>query len=166
MSDPKLDSILEGRRSQPQQLIEVLQDVQECHGYIPEAAMKSIAKELGVPLMEVYRVASFYKAFSLTPRGKNMITICMGTACHVRGAKLLPNQVFGQLGISPGCTTADGEVTVDHVNCLGACALGPVVVLNETYHHHTTPKKLRTLIDAIYEKETGDTSYATAQEHQ
>jgi NADH:ubiquinone oxidoreductase subunit E len=88
MSNPTLDSILEGRRSQPQQLIEVLQDVQECYGYIPEEAMKVIAQELGVPIMEVYRVASFYKAFSLTPRGKNLMTICMGTACHVRGAKL------------------------------------------------------------------------------
>lgn len=166
MNDAKLDSILEGRRSQPQQLIEALQDVQECYGYIPEAAMKSIAQELGVPLMEVYRVASFYKAFSLTPRGKNMITICMGTACHVRGAKLLPNQVFGQLGISPGGTTADGEFSVNNVNCLGACALGPVVVMNETYHHHTTPKKLRTLIDATNENKTGDTNHARAQEHQ
>ena len=118
MSYITLDSILEGRRSQPHQLIEVLQDVQESYGYIPEEAMKIIAKELGVPLMEVYRVASFYKAFSLTPRGKNMLTICMGTACHVRGAKLLPNQVRGQLGISAGNTTEDGQFTVEHVNCL------------------------------------------------
>lgn len=166
MTDTTLDAILEGRRSQPQQLIEVLQDVQEQYGYIPEPVMRSIAQELGVPLMEVYRVASFYKAFSLTPRGKNVITICTGTACHVRGAKLLPNQVFGQLGIATGGTTADGEFTMDQVNCLGACALGPVVVMNETYHHHTTPKKLRTLIDATYENKTGDTNHATAQKYQ
>lgn len=166
MTDAKLDSILDGRRSQPQQLIEVLQDVQECYGYIPETATRSIAQALGIPLMEVYRVASFYKAFSLTPRGKNLITICMGTACHVRGAKLLPNQVSGQLGISPGGTTKDGEFTVEQVNCLGACVLGPVVVMNETYHHHTTPKKLRTLIDETYENKTGDTSHASAQKYQ
>jgi len=78
MSDLSLEPIMEGRRSQPHQLIEVLQDVQERYGYIPEEAMKVIAEELGVPIMEVYRVASFYKAFSLTPRGKNLLTICMG----------------------------------------------------------------------------------------
>jgi NADH:ubiquinone oxidoreductase subunit E len=163
MSNPTLDSILEGRRSEPQQLIEVLQDVQECYGYIPEEAMQVIAKELGVPIMEVYRVASFYKAFSLTPRGRNIVTICMGTACHVRGAKLLPNQISGQLGISAGETTMDGQFTVEHVNCLGACALGPVVVHNETYHHHTTPGKLRTLIDATREQEKEETTHAQAK---
>jgi NADH:ubiquinone oxidoreductase subunit E len=163
MSDLTFDSILEGRRSQPHQLIEVLQDVQECSGYVPEEAMKIIAKELGVPIMEVYRVASFYKAFSLKPRGKNMLTICMGTACHVRGAKLLPNQVRGQLGVEAGNTTEDGQFTVEHVNCLGACALGPVTVLNETYHHHTTPSKLRALINSTCEKETEEITYEQAE---
>ena len=163
MSELTLDSILEGRRSQPHQLIEVLQDVQECYGYVPEESMKIISQELGVPLMEVYRVASFYKAFSLTPRGKNMLTICMGTACHVRGAKLLPNQVRGQLGVSAGDTTEDGQFTVEHVNCLGACALGPVAVLNGTYHHHTTPGKLRALIDSTREKEMEEITYEQAK---
>jgi len=163
MPETTLESILEGRRSKPHQLIEVLQDVQECYGYIPEEAMKVVAEELGVPLMEVYRVASFYRAFSLTPRGKNMITICMGTACHVRGAKLLPNQVHGQLGVSAGNTTEDGLFTVENVNCLGACALGPLVVFNETYHHHTTPGKLRALIDSTREKEMEETTYEQAQ---
>ena len=101
MSTPPLDPILEGRRSQPHQLIEVLQDVQEHYGYISEESMRAISDELGVPLMEVYSVASFYKAFSLKPRGKNVITICTGTACHVRGAKLVLNQAVGQLGIEP-----------------------------------------------------------------
>jgi NADH:ubiquinone oxidoreductase subunit E len=165
MSDLSLEPILEGRRSQPHQLIEVLQDVQERYGYIPEEAMKVIAEELGVPIMEVYRVASFYKAFSLTPRGKNMLTICMGTACHVRGAKLLPNQVRGQLGVSAGETTEDGQFTVEHVNCLGACALGPLAVLNGTYHHHTTPGKLRKLIDSTHKKEMEEENDAQAQQH-
>ena len=99
MPPPTLDSILEERRSQPQQLIEVLQDVQEHYGYISEESMKTVSNELGVPLMDVYSVASFYKAFSLKPRGKNVIRICTGTACHVRGAKLILNQAVGQLGI-------------------------------------------------------------------
>ena len=165
MSDLSLEPIIKGRRSQPHQLIEVLQDVQERYGYIPEEAMKIIAEELGVPLMEVYRVASFYKAFSLTRRGKNMLTICMGTACHVRGAKLLPNQVRGQLGVSAGETTEDGQFTVEHVNCLGACALGPLAVLNGTYHHHTTPGKLRTLIDSTHKKEMEEENHVQTQQH-
>ena len=102
MSLPTLNSILQERRSQPHLLIEVLQDVQETFGYISQKAMKAISKELGIPLIEVYRVASFYKAFSPTPRGKNLITICLGTACHVRQAKLLHNQALSQLQIEPG----------------------------------------------------------------
>ncbi len=142
-----LDAILEERRSQPHLLIEVLQDVQEHFGYIPEDAMLAISRELGVPLIEVYRVASFYKAFSLTPRGDNLLTICTGTACHVRQAKLLLNQACSQLQVTPGGVTEDRRFSVEHVNCLGACALGPVVVVNGTYHHHMNPGKLRGLIE-------------------
>ena len=146
MPHSRLNSILEERRSQPHQLIEVLQDVQKAYGYVSGNYMKVISKELGVPLMEVYSVVSFYKSFSLKPRGKNVITVCMGTACHVRGAKLLSNQAIGQLKIEPGETTKDGLFTIEHVNCLGACALGPIVTENESYHHHVTPGKLRRLI--------------------
>jgi len=141
-----LDSILEGRRSRPDQLIEVLQDVQERFRHIPEDAMRVIASELGVPQIEVYRAANFYKAFSLKPRGENVLTVCMGTACHVRGARLLSAAAEGALGVRAGETTADGRFTLEHVNCLGACALGPVVVMNRTYHAHVTPGKLRSLI--------------------
>lgn len=143
-----LDTTLEGRRSQPHLLIEVLQDVQDNFGYIPEDAMKRISGELGVPLIEVYRVASFYKAFSLSPRGKHRVTVCMGTACHVRHAKLLLNQACNQLNLEAGGITEDGEFSVEHVNCLGACALGPIVVFDGTYHHHMNPGKLRGLIKA------------------
>lgn len=153
MPTTTLKDIMKGRRSQPQQLIEVLQDVQDRFGYIPEDGMRVIAGELGVPQIEVYRVANFYKAFSLKPRGKNTVTICSGTACHVRGSDLLSSQIFGQLGIEPGETTEDGLFTLEQVNCLGACALGPVVVLNGTYHSHVTPGKLRALIKSVREKE-------------
>lgn len=156
MAPITLDSILEGRRSQPHQLIEVLQDVQEQFGYISEEAMRLASDELGIPLIEVYRVASFYKAFALEPRGKNVITTCMGTACHVRGAKLVLNQACGQLGVQPGETTKDGLFTVEQVNCLGACALGPVLVHNGTYHHHVTPGKLRGLIKSVRKSEMED----------
>jgi NADH-quinone oxidoreductase subunit E len=149
MAPANLDAILNGRRSQPQQLIEVLQDVQDAYGYIPEEAMRTVSKDLGVPLMEVYRVASFYKVFSLKPRGKHVTTICLGTACHVRGAQLLLDQVQGQLNIAPGNTTDDGMFTVERVNCVGACALGPVVVMDGRYHDHMAPQKLRGLIDTV-----------------
>ncbi|MBC8392676.1 MAG: NAD(P)H-dependent oxidoreductase subunit E [Deltaproteobacteria bacterium] len=166
MSPLILDSILEGRRSQPHQLIEVLQDVQEQYGYIPEEAMRAVSKDLGVSLMEVYRVASFYKAFSLKPRGKNVITMCMGTACHVRGAKLLLNQATGQLGVQSGEMTEDGLFTVEHVNCIGACALGPVVTENGACHHHMSPGKLRRLIESIRGTGTEETSHDQDQHHQ
>ena len=163
MSALTIESILKGRRSQPHMLIEVLHDVQERYGYIPEEDMRVISRELGVPEIEVYRAACFYKAFSLKPRGRNTITICTGTACHVRGAKLLSNQVLGQLGISPGDTTEDGQFTLEQVNCLGSCALGPVVVLNGTYYDHMTPSKLRSLIHAVSEKEMEGTDDANGE---
>lgn len=146
MSVTTLEKILEGRRSQPNQLIEALQDVQENFGYVSGESMQTLSLELGVPLMEVYRVAAFYKAFRLTPAGKNVITVCMGTACHVRGARLLLDQATVQLGVKPGEVTEDGQFSVEHVNCLGACALGPIAMENDTYHHHMTPGKLRRVI--------------------
>ncbi len=153
MPPQTLDQILEKRRSQPGQLIEALQDVQENYGYISEEAMQDVSYGLGVPLMEVYRVASFYKAFRLKPSGKNVLTMCMGTACHVRGARLLLDQATGQLGVKPGEVTPDGLFSIEHVNCLGACALGPIVSENGSYHHHMTPGKLRKLIETLRRQE-------------
>lgn len=156
MCSESIDSVLEGKKSQPQQLIEVLQDIQELYGYIPEEAMKKVAKELGVPAIEVWRVANYYKAFSLTPKGKHLITICMGTACHVRGANLMQEQILSQLKTEPGETTQDGLFTVEGVNCLGACALGPIVVLDGVYHDHMTPAKLSRMIKDIQKSEKGE----------
>jgi NADH:ubiquinone oxidoreductase subunit E len=153
MDQQILTHILEGRRSQPNQLIEVLQDVQEQYEYISREAMQMVSKELGVPIIEVFRVASFYKAFRLKPAGKHILTFCTGTACHVRGSDLLINQATSQLGIESGEVTSDGIFSIERVNCLGACALGPIVVDNGTYYHHMTPARLRKLIESIYEKE-------------
>ncbi|MBM3132746.1 MAG: NAD(P)H-dependent oxidoreductase subunit E [Chloroflexi bacterium] len=149
MPPQTLDQILDGRRSQPGQLIEVLQDIQQSQGYISEEAMRAVSQGLGVPLMEVYRVASFYKAFRLKPAGKNVLTMCMGTACHVRGARLLLDQATGQLGVEPGEVTSDGLFSIERVNCLGACALGPIVTENGSSYHHMTPGKLRKLIETL-----------------
>jgi NADH:ubiquinone oxidoreductase subunit E len=149
MPPKTLDQILEGRRSQPNQLIEVLQDVQKNYGYISKETMQAVSQGLGVPLIEVYRVASFYKAFRLKPAGEHVLTMCMGTACHVRSSSLLLDQAIGQLQVKPGEVTPDGLFSIQQVNCLGACALGPIVVENESYHHHMTPGKLRKLIKTL-----------------
>ncbi|MFH1266957.1 MAG: NAD(P)H-dependent oxidoreductase subunit E [Planctomycetota bacterium] len=148
-----VESLVSSRQGMPSQLIEVLQDVQEAHGYISESAMSTVSAGLGVPLIEVYRVASFYKAFCLAPRGRHLITVCMGTACHVRGAPRMFDEVLGQLGVRAGETTDDGAFTVERVNCLGACALGPVVVLDGVYHAHMTPGNLRKLIQSVREQD-------------
>ena len=158
-----LDQIVEGRRSQPNQLIEVLQDVQKNYGYLSKEAIQTVSQDLGVPLIEVCRVASFYKAFRLKPSGKNVLTMCMGTACHVRGARLLLDQATGQLGVKPGEVTPDGLFSVEHVNCLGACALGPIVTENGSYYHRMTPGKLRKLIETLSHQETEDSQDAKAQ---
>ncbi len=150
-----LDRIVQDRRSQPHQLIEVLQDIQATHGYISEEAMGTVSRELGVPLMEVFRVANFYKAFSLTPVGRHVITICMGTACHVRGANPILEQALGVLRLEDSGTTEDGLFTVQSVNCLGACALAPLVILDGIYHHNMTPGKLRSLIERVRKEEGG-----------
>ncbi|HEX9896378.1 MAG TPA: NAD(P)H-dependent oxidoreductase subunit E [Dehalococcoidales bacterium] len=156
MPPKTLDQIMEGRRSQPNQLIEVLQDIQKTYGYISKEDMQSVSQELGVPVIEVYRVASFYKAFRLKPSGKHVLTLCMGTACYVRSARLLLDQATGQLGVKPREVTPGGLFSIEHVNCLGACALGPIVEENGTYHHHMTPGKLRTLIETLRRQKLED----------
>jgi NADH:ubiquinone oxidoreductase subunit E len=163
MSPRTLEQILEGRRSQPNQLIEVLQDIQKNYGYISQESMQTVSRELGVALIEVYRVASFYKAFRLKPSGKHVLTFCTGTACHVRSADLLINQACGQLSVQPDEMTPDGLFSIEHVNCLGACALGPIVTENGSYHHHMTPAKLRKLIETLRSQETEEKEYVQVE---
>ncbi len=144
-----LEVMLEDRGDEPFDIIEVLQDIQQANGYLPEPVLRRVAAALDVPLIEVYRLASFYTAFSLKPRGRHVLTVCQGTACHVRGAPRIVVEVLGQLKVGPGETTEDGMFTVETVNCLGACALAPVVVLDGTYYDHMTPSKLRALLDTV-----------------
>ena len=155
MPSRSLEQLLEGRRSKPNQLIEVLQDVQQDRGFISQEVMKDVSHSLGIPEIEVYRVASFYKAFRLRPAGRVVLTMCMGTACHVRSSSLLIDQAASQLGIGPGEVTPDGIFSIERVNCLGACAMGPIVKENDRYHHHMTPGKLRRLIETIRLREIG-----------
>ncbi|KQC08374.1 MAG: hypothetical protein APR62_04855 [Smithella sp. SDB] len=130
-------------------MIAVLQDIQEAFNYLPKEALKTAAKAMNVPFSRVYEAATFYTAFSLKPRGKNVVKICMGTACHVRGAAVLQDKFERTLGIKPGETTKDKKFSLETVNCVGACALGPVVVINADYHGQVTMKKIDKIIDNI-----------------
>ena len=154
MSRKKIDTILKDRKRSSCELIEVLQDMQEAHNYLPEESLRVVSEKLEVPLIEVFRGANFYKAFTLKPRGKHLVTICMGTACHVRGATKFLDEILGLLDVKLDETTKDGEFTVETVNCLGACALGPIVVLDGKYYDHMTTGKLRALVQKIRGKRT------------
>ncbi len=149
----KVGELLGGREGRPEQLIEILQDLQATFRYLPKDGLRLVAEQLGVPEIEVYRVASFYKAFSLEPKGRHVFTVCTGTACHVRGSPRLMDALSRELGIAPGETTADGAFTLEGVNCLGCCALGPVVLLDGAVHDHVTAAKLKKLIAATRAQE-------------
>ncbi len=155
MPENDLSTILEDRKSEPDQLIEVLQEVQAMFGYLSRESMEIVADTLGVPVIEVFRVASFYKAFRLHRCGKHVLTICDGTACHVRGAPMLIDQATNQTGSKLSEVSDDGFFSVEHVNCVGACALGPIVSHNGEYHRHMTPAKLRVLIKSVRNMENG-----------
>lgn len=129
-----IDSIMAQYRHNPARLVGILQDIQKELRYLPQDALRHVAERLAVPLPRVYSVATFYQAFSLTPRGRHIVKVCMGTACHVRGAPRVLEELERKLGIKAGETTYDLEYTLLTVNCLGCCALGPVVVMDNTYH--------------------------------
>ena len=149
MEPSSIDAILDNRGAEPFDIMEVLQDVQASYGYLPEEILRQVSASFDVPLIEVFRLANFYKAFSLTPAGASPVTVCTGTACHVRGAPKMLTEVTAQLAIRPGETTEDRAFSLETVNCLGACALGPVVVLDGRYHDHMDPAKLRALLGSV-----------------
>ncbi len=123
-------------------MIFLLQQIQEKHNYLPEDVLRKVAVERDVPLIDIYSLATFYKSFSLTPRGKHKVTVCTGTACHVHGAQKVEEEISRILGVEPGSTTRDGEYSLESVNCLGACALAPLVTIDGDYHGNMTPAKL------------------------
>jgi NADH-quinone oxidoreductase subunit E len=123
-------------------IISILEEVQTRYHYLPQDAMILISEKTGVPLSQLYSVATFYNAFSLIPRGKHTIHVCTGTACHVRGAVQILNRLEQKLGIRSGETTLDRHFTLETVNCLGCCALGPVVVVDDDYLGQMTAKKV------------------------
>jgi NADH:ubiquinone oxidoreductase subunit E len=127
-------------------LISILQDIQYEWRYLPEDAVRAVASQLGMPLIQVYGVATFFRAFSLTPRGEHIVSVCLGTACHVRRAPAVFEEIKRRLGIEPGETTGDMRYSLETVNCLGACALGPIVVVDGEYHGQMSPGRVKKLL--------------------
>lgn len=123
-------------------LIAILQDTQEKYRYLPLEALQEVSKKLGISLIDIYGIATFYRWFRLKPVGNHLVTVCMGTACHVRGAPKVLEEFERKLGIKPGETTEDQEFSLETVNCLGCCAIGPIVVVDEEYHGHTKISKV------------------------
>ena len=132
------------------QLVSILQDIQTEHRYLPKEALDEVVALLGVPASQVYSVATFFKAFSLTPRGRHLIKVCLGTACHVRGAAKVVEKMELDLGVKRTETTPDQRYTLETVNCVGCCALGPMVMIDEKYHGQITSDKVSPLL-AKYE---------------
>jgi len=141
----RVDDIVQGYDGTPDSLISILQDVQSEFGFLPEGVLRQIAASLDLPLIQVYGVATFFKAFSLQPRGKHTLQVCLGTACHVRGAPAVLGELERQLGVEAGKTTEDGKFTLETVNCVGACALGPIVV-NDKYYGQMNAGKVKKML--------------------
>ncbi len=146
MAHDAVKEIIKKHEHNKGQLIGILQDVQKEFNYLPQDALKKVARYLDVPLSRIYSVATFFKAFSLKPRGKNHICVCMGTACHVRGAPKVLSEVEREIGIKAGETDKGLNYTLETVNCVGACALGPVAVVNGEYHGKLDMQKTAKMI--------------------
>ncbi len=138
--------ILETHRGERGELIGILEEIQAKYSYLPEEALRIVAEKTGRSLVDIYGVATFYQSFSLKPRGKHLISVCLGTACHVRGGSRIAEAFERQLGIKTGETTPDKEISLETLNCLGACALGPIVVVDGHYFPNVTFQKVGDLI--------------------
>ncbi len=142
INEKTINKIVEQNNNDKSNLLAILNEIQTEYNWLPPQALTIVAEALGMPLIDIYGVASFYHAFSLTPRGKHVVTCCQGTACHVRGAPFVLKRLQDQLGVEPGCTTKDEQFTLETVNCLGACALAPIVVIDGNYYGQATVQKV------------------------
>ncbi len=154
----KVDAIIDRYSAERGVLIQLLLDMQNEFNWIPKEAIVRVNERLQIPISEIYRVASFYKAMSLTPVGRHMVQVCLGTACHVRGGTRILEEAEDILGIKAGETTQDMSFSLRRVNCLGCCALGPIMVLDGEYHGKITPTNVRQVLQTTRERE-----YAAAE---
>lgn len=146
MNIGRVEWILKRYEYQDSSLVAMLQDIQVEMNYLPKEVLEYMAEKLGISLTRIFRVATFYGAFSLTPRGRHQIQVCLGTACHVRGARRIVDTLERQLKIKPGDTTPDLEFSLDTVNCLGVCAAGPIVVVDGDYFNEMSSLKTEKLL--------------------
>jgi NADH-quinone oxidoreductase subunit E len=144
----KIKSCITKYNFEKKELISILQDIQEEYNYLPQEALNIVSKTLGIPLIDIVGVATFYRAFSLEPRGEHLVTVCMGTACHVRGGPNILEEFERKLNINAGETSDDGQFSLETVACLGCCAIGPVVIVDGNYYAQTSIRK----VDAILKK--------------
>ena len=155
MSKDEIGRMVDRHSEAPGGLISILAEIQAKYGYLPEEALREVAERTGRSLVDIYGISTFYRAFSLKPRGKHLISVCLGTACHVRGGPRVLEEFEKQLGISAGATTGDKEFTLETVNCLGACALGPVVVIDGHYFTAVRTPKVKGILDRALEGRQG-----------
>jgi NADH-quinone oxidoreductase subunit E len=141
MDKDKIDKIIEKYPNDPSSLIQILLEIQSENHWLPKEAIERVSEKLQVPLNRIQHIATFYKAFSLVPKGRHEIHVCVGTACHVRGAQRILDRVEDLTGISPGETDLEMKFSLETVNCLGCCALGPVMVVDGEYHGKMAPAK-------------------------
>jgi len=148
----KVDKIIKSYSCEKSALIAILQEIENSCGYLPAWALRHVSKKLNVPMIQVYGVASFYDAFHLTPRGKHLIRVCLGTACYLRGSARILEALENELGIKDRETTPDLEFSLQSVRCLGACALAPVMVVGERYFDKMTPTKVHSVLKRVQSK--------------
>lgn len=144
--------ILEKYTTDRDNLIQILNETQEKFGYIPKTSQLEISKYLNIPMAEVYGVITFYSRFTLEPKGKYAISVCLGTACFVKGSEQILNRLKDRLKIDVGQTTADGKISIDATRCVGACGLAPVFTVNNEVHGKATVKKLDEVLDELMSK--------------
>jgi NADH-quinone oxidoreductase subunit E len=147
MDSGKIDAILDKYPSDPSSLIQVLIDIQTENRWLPKAALKKVSQRLKVPLNRIQHIITFYKAFSVVPKGRHEIHVCTGTACHVRGATRVLNAIEEYTGLKPGETDEDLKFSLETVSCVGCCALGPVMVVDEEYHGNVAPAKTEEVLN-------------------
>lgn len=153
-NDPsEFEAIIETHSPEKRYLIPILQDIQAQYSYLPPVALATVSKRLDIPMIDIISVASFYNTFSLTPRGKHVVTVCMGTACHVRGGPKILEEFERRLEVPAGGTTEDKQFTLETVACLGCCAIGPVVVVDGDYYAQQTIGKVNSVMKKYASKE-------------
>lgn len=151
--DEKMEKILSGYEKDKSNLIQILNEVQETYGYVPKEAQLAISEYLGLTMAEIYGVITFYSRFTLKPKGKYNVSVCLGTACFVKGSEKILDRLKEKLGIDVGQTTADGKFSIEATRCIGACGLAPVFTVNDEVYGKATPELLDKVIDEYMAKE-------------